>query len=85
VESTPPVSAFCRIISRGWSLRGAWWSEQDVSHEKRIAALERENADLKACVEALQLLLSPNKPAPSRREEQQVKITTSLPRVVLPS
>ena len=56
-----------------------------VTVEKRIAALERENADLKARVEALQLLLPGNKPAPQRRVEPQVRVTNPLPRVALPN
>ena len=56
-----------------------------VTVEKRIAALERENADLKARLEALQLLLSGNKPTPPRRVAPQVQITNPLPRVMLPN
>ena len=54
--------------------------------EKRVAALEAENADLKGRLEALQVLLAPTKPAPPRRVEPQVRISSPpLARVALPT
>jgi hypothetical protein len=52
--------------------------------ETRVAALEAENAKLKARLEALQVLLSPTKPTPPR--QAQVKITTPPPaKITLPT
>jgi hypothetical protein len=47
--------------------------------------LERENRDLRARIEALELLLAPTKPAAPRREEASVKITHPVPQVSLPT
>jgi hypothetical protein len=53
--------------------------------EKRLAAVEAENADLKGQLAALQLLLG-NKPVPPpRRDEPQVRITRPLSNVSLPT
>jgi hypothetical protein len=52
--------------------------------EGRIAALERENADLKAQLGALQVLLPTIKPPP-RRDEPSVKITHPVRQVEVPT
>jgi hypothetical protein len=54
--------------------------------EKRLAAVEAENADLKGQLAALQLLLG-NKTIPPRREEPPpaVRITHPVPQVSLPT
>jgi hypothetical protein len=54
--------------------------------EKRVAVLERENADLRARLDALQVLLVPTQPATPRRDEPQVRITAPpLANVALPT
>jgi hypothetical protein len=53
--------------------------------ERRLVALERENSDLRARIDALQLLLG-NKTAPPRRDEPQVRITNPpLANVAMPN
>jgi hypothetical protein len=44
--------------------------------ERRIAALEQENAVLKGQLEALRVLLAPNKAAAPQRDEPRVRIMT---------
>lgn len=52
---------------------------------KEVADLKRENRDLRARVEALELLLAPTKPVAPRHDEASVKITHPVAQVSLPT